>query len=454
MARHRVTVVARDYEALADLVRRYRIGVVRQTARPLRGVGFRVQAVVDSANFDVLRAAGYRLDVLEDLDAEGRVRQREVSAARATRATAGPAAASHYLDVGEIEAALEACATDNPGITTRIALPNPTWEGRQCHALRVGAGAEGERLAIYLLGGIHAREWGSPDILIAFIDRLIAAYRGGTGITLGHKKITATQVKTIVNTKHVYVLPQANPDGRHYSMTVEAMWRKNRRPAASSGPAAGCGGVDLNRNYDFLWDFRRHFHPDAPLANSTDPCDEEIYVGPAAVSEPETKNVVWLLDRNQCIRYLIDIHSYGEMILYNWGDDQDQTTTSAMNFLNPAYDGKRGLANDAAYREYITSADRKTAVKLATKMQAAIKAVRGRTYKVQQSMSLYPTAGTSDDYAFSRHLADPGKPKTYGFTIEWGPETNPTPFHPAYTEMAKIIDEVLAGLLDFCRVAT
>jgi hypothetical protein len=41
----------------------------------------------------------------------------------------------------------------------------------------------GEPSGIYFLGGIHAREWGSPDILINFVEQLCEAYRKQSGIT-------------------------------------------------------------------------------------------------------------------------------------------------------------------------------------------------------------------------------------------------------------------------------
>ena len=83
-------------------------------------------------------------------------------------------------------------------------------------------------------------------------------------------------------------------------------------------------------------------------------------------------------------------------------------------------------------------------------MRAAISAVRGRKYAVTQSMSLYPTAGSSDDYAYSRHLANPSKPKIFSYTIEWGSPDNEAPFHPAYSEMKHIIQEITVALLQFC----
>ena len=97
------------------------------------------------------------------------------------------------------------------------------------------------------------------------------------------------------------------------------------------------------------------------MVTSTDPCSE-IYRGPAAESEPETANVTWLLDRSPNVSYFIDIHSFGEDILYNWGDDDDQTTDPAMNFRNPAFDGKRGIPDSTPggdpekYREYLPAA--------------------------------------------------------------------------------------------------
>src|SRR5664279_582884 len=87
-----------------------------------------------------------------------------------------------YLNVDEVESAIELVADSNPGLTELIELPRSTWEGRTSRAIRVhkgGAIAEG----IYLLGGVHAREWGSSDILISFVQRITDAYRTGTGIT-------------------------------------------------------------------------------------------------------------------------------------------------------------------------------------------------------------------------------------------------------------------------------
>jgi len=366
-----------------------------------------------------------------------------------------------YLNVDEVESAIELVADSNPGSTELIELPRPTWEGRTSRAIRVhkgGAAAEG----IYLIGGVHAREWGSSDILISFVQRITDAYRTGTGITLGGKTFSAPDIGGIVETLEVVVFPQVNPDGRRYSMSVDPMWRKNRRPAGSSSPACAVGGgsgpgVDLNRNYDFLWDFPTKFSPAAPVMTSIDPCSE-IYRGPAASSEPEIQNVTWLFDQHPAVGYFIDIHSFGEDILYNWGDDDNQTTDPEMNFRNAAYDGARGIPDSARggdpekYREYLPNGDLQEMIALGTTMADAIRATHGRRYSVKGAVGLYPTSGTSDDAAYSRHFMDTARKRVLGYTIEWGPEraSIPKSFHPDYPDMVPIIDEVTAALVAFC----
>jgi carboxypeptidase T len=351
-----------------------------------------------------------------------------------------------YLNVNEVESALSVAANPpNAAFSRLITLPNKTWENRTCHALKIASGGGANRPGVYLLGGIHAREWGSCDALIALVEVIQAAYRGNTGITLGGKTFTAANIQSIVNTLDLFVFPQANPDGRNHSMTTDAMWRKNRRPAPAGQTDPACVGVDLNRNYDFLWNYPKYYSPRAPIANSTNACDYQVYVGPSAFSEPETLNVKWLLDNNPNIRFFVDLHSYAELVMYSWGDAVNQSTKATMNFRNPTYDGKRGLKGRSAYREFLPSTDQTTSVNLATRMRDAIHAVRGKTYTVEQDFGLYPTAGTSDDYASSRHLVDSAKGKIYAFTVEWGTE-----FQPPYAEMQNIMQEMTAALLDFC----
>jgi carboxypeptidase T len=444
-----VTIIGRDRPHLVALGRKLRVIVVgyREDKR-----GAVVDAYVPENKIDWLRRNGCEVKLLERIAEHDRERQKQKRAAVATRIRKGRYGdviwGGGYLGVDEVETALALGEKNNPGYVERIPLPHRTWEKRRCHALRIGKSPDKAQMALCLISGVHGREWGGPDILIYFGIRLLKAYREGTGVRLGSKSFSAAQIRSIIETRDLILFPQVNPDGRNFSMDRHPMWRKNRRPAPK-GRNYRSIGVDLNRNFPFMWDFERYFAPNT-VASTRNPTDYETYVGPRPASEPETRNVIWLLDQYPNIQYFVDLHSYGETILHSWSGDENQSDDPAMNFANPAYDGKRGKLHEPGYREYIPAADEKLAVRMGQRMAGAIEKVRGRKYQVQQSVGLYPTAAATDDYAYSRHLLEPGRAKTISYTVEFGRSRASTPFHPPYPEMRKVMREITAGLLELC----
>jgi len=343
-----------------------------------------------------------------------------------------------YMNVVEVESAMAALSVAFPGTCQLITLPNPTHEGRTSHAIRLGLGPLDNRPAMLFIGGQHAREWGSCEICINAATDLLEAYDTNAGLVYGGQSFTASQVRAILERSQIFTFACVNPDGRNHSQTTSPMWRKNRNPV---------NAVDLNRNYDFLWDFATAFSPASPVVVSDVP-SSDTYHGTAPASEPEVRNVVWLLDTYPQIRWLIDIHSFSRLLYHNWGDDQNQITNPPMNFRNTAYDGQRGVSGDAAYREYIRPGDQAAEVCLVERMRDALQAVRGQTYSVGQAFALYPTSGTATDYPYSRHWVDAAKTKTLGFLIEWGTE-----FQPTWAEMENIILDVSSALVAFALAA-
>jgi murein tripeptide amidase MpaA len=347
-----------------------------------------------------------------------------------------------FLNVAEIESALVGLASAYPTLAELITLPFFTAEGRQSHAIRMGS-KQCYRRTVLIISGTHAREWGGPDICINLVADLLEAWVNGTGLSYGGTSYSAGQLQQVLDGVELIVFPDINPDGRNYSQTSYAMWRKNR-----SGT-----GVDLNRNYDFLWNFPVAFSPSAQAAGtlaSNDP-NSDLYHGTGPFSEAETKNVRWLYEQYPNISRFIDIHSYGGDILHPWGDDENQNVTSSMNFLNGAWNGQRGLKADT-YREFITPSDLASLQSAGNAMRAAIGGVRGQSYTLAQSFFLpgwttYPTSGASDDWAFSRHYSNPYQTRVLGYTIEFNKTWT---FFPAWTEMENIILDVDAGLVAFC----
>src|SRR5712692_5525095 len=175
MPRFHVTITGRDYDEMADLVRKYKINVARHTVEKLPE-GYRIDAHANGQQLRALESAGYKVERYEDVDKEGKARQKEVRKV-SKKAVAAEAlhlpASTQYLNVVEVETALAAvAAAPNDSFTKLIKLPNKTWEKRICNALKIGKGSGRGRPAIYFLGGVHAREWGSPDMLINFAQQL------------------------------------------------------------------------------------------------------------------------------------------------------------------------------------------------------------------------------------------------------------------------------------------
>ncbi len=346
-----------------------------------------------------------------------------------------------YLNATEIESAQVALAGAHPGICELITLPHQTFEGRTSHALRIGKKPAGTVEALYLTGGVHAREWGSSDILINLATDLCTAYAANGPITYNGKVFSPAEVRAVVEQMNIIIFPCVNPDGRAYSQTVASGWRKNRNTANSGGVASRIG-VDINRNQPWLWDFATAFNPAAvnSYLSSSNPADD-TYHGPSPVSEPETKNINHLHDTIGKVRWYIDVHSYSEDLLTPWGDDESQTNDPAQSFTNGSFNGHRGLIG-GDYSEFLPNGDAAAVGRLSSAFTRTLAEVRGKFYVAKPSFSLYPTSGTNGDWAYSRHFSDSSKSKTLGFTLEWGTE-----FQPPYSEMEHIIRDVCAGFI-------
>ena len=395
---------------------------------------FEVQGVLDEPEASLLELWGYEVIV------EGDVKELLSKRLKPTRARVQPFSTSAellstvmlsdgYMEVDFMENWCQSMALQFPALCSILKGPNQSWEGRTVSAVHLRAGDQPGLPSIVFTSGVHAAELGGPDSCIYFISRLINAYITKSPLTLGNKTFSGDQIQAILNNVDIFVLSCANPDGRVYVQTRQEWWRKNRNPNVGMNAI----GVDINRNYDFLWS--------SGVGSSFIPADD-TYKGPSAFSEPETRNIQWLLDRSSA-GYFMDIHGPSGLLVYNWGDASDQSLDPTMNFLNPAWDGKRV----PPYAEYINSQDSTSVRQLADRIISAVNSVGNGGYGAQQScMGLYPTTATSDDYAFSRHLANPSQHKTYSFTFEYGGGD----FFPPYDTMRGIIDEVNAAMLELC----
>lgn len=91
------------------------------------------------------------------------------------------------------------------------------------------------------------------------------------------------------------------------------MVRKNRHRYATQ---ANCKdfGVDLNRNYPYMWGYDND-------GSSPSPCEED-YRGPYAGSEPETQAVINFVKNWSNLLFVISMHAYGNLFITPFNYDQ------------------------------------------------------------------------------------------------------------------------------------
>src|SRR5438552_16941661 len=173
MPRYRVRIAGKHYAAMADLVRKHRLNIAGHTGKRAGRRRYGVDAFADSDQIERLKSEGYSVDVLEDVHEAGKKRQSEIRSLTTRELARNVATANHYLNVPDIENSLAAAATgSNAGFTRLIKLPNKTWEGRECHAIKIGQGSVTSRPGIYFLGGIHARDGAARASLFISSSRL------------------------------------------------------------------------------------------------------------------------------------------------------------------------------------------------------------------------------------------------------------------------------------------
>lgn len=312
-----------------------------------------------------------------------------------------------YRTVAQLDSLSNLLATWFPGYFMRFALPEPSVQGRTVYALRLRAGGGGERRGVMVVGGTHSRELMNPDAIIELAVDLFVSHVTGSDITYGNRTLSAAEIKLILDTLDLWLVPCMNPDGREYVMNVDNLWRKNRR----DNPGTECDGVDLNRNFDVVWGVTQG-------QTSCAQCSE-VYCGPQAFSEPETRNIRNVLDTRR-VDCFVDVHSYSELVLWPWGHASSQTTDPTKRFTTlPS--GTCAPIGVPGYQEYIPPRDLQRFQTVGSRIVSAISSVRGRVYTSQPSIALYPTTGTQSDYAYSRHIANSKLGKTYAFTFETGP---------------------------------
>jgi carboxypeptidase T len=212
----------------------------------------------------------------------------------------------------------------------------------------------------FVMGQLHAREITTGDVAYRWIDHLTAGYANDA------------EVKALLDSIEVWVVPIANPDGVEIVQQGGSSPVLQRKNAHGSGCGTGRNGIDLNRNTSSHW---------GSAGSSTSAC-AETYRGASADSEVETKALQQLwrnlyLDKRgtgnaaapaDTRGIVLSMHSYGNLVLFPWGYTNSDSGNDA---------SLRAIARDTA-------------------------AVAGGWRYGQPGEVLYNASGTTDDWVYDQ----------------------------------------------------
>lgn len=215
----------------------------------------------------------------------------------------------------------------------KVVVIGKSWQNRSIYAIFVGDVSK--KPIVLIVGGHHGREHISAQFPLYFAWLLL----------------TNESARKLLDYYSFIIVPLLNPDG--YEVAFTNPWqRKNCRPVDDDGDGLvdedppqdidgdnhiafyrnktcawfegidddkdgklnedWIGGVDLNRNYPFMW-------------NKGIRVKESLqYRGPYPLSEPETKALVSLIEKYKySIVLAVSYHSGARLVLYPWSYSKD-----------------------------------------------------------------------------------------------------------------------------------
>jgi plastocyanin len=312
---------------------------------------------VTAAEYDRLLAAGFRLEIDEELTAEmNQVREPNEEGS-------GIPGYVCYRTVEETLDSISQMVSTYPTLATSVDIGN-SWEKSQGlggYDLMVvkltNSEIPGPKPKLFAMSSVHAREYAPAELNTRFAEYLLQNYG------------TDADATWILDHHEIHLLLQANPDGRKQAETG-LLWRKNKNNNFCAN--TNSRGIDLNRNYSFSWNYCNN-----NSCSSSNQCDL-TYRGASASSEPETQAVEAYVraefpdQREEPIDaappltatgIFFDIHSFSQLVLWPWGFNAPPPNEAQLQTLGR----KLAYFND---------------------------------YYPVQAVGLYPTDGTTDDFAY------------------------------------------------------
>jgi carboxypeptidase T len=326
---------------------------------------------------DIIQVGASFVIVRADAQTAGQIARLGFPVTALAHALDFPPADAAYHNYAEMTADIQAVAAAQPEIVNLFSV-GKSYEGRELWAVKISdnIATDEDEPEVLFIGQHHAREHITLEMTL-YILHLLADNYG-----------TDQQITDLVNSREIYIIFSANPDGSEYDITNDMYngWRKNRQPNAGSGYV----GTDLNRNWGYKW---------GCCGGSSGSASSDTYRGPAAFSSPETQHIRDFINSRvvggkQQIKTAIEFHSYAQLVLWPYG----YTFTDISNDMT-----QDDHAVFAAIGQHMASSN---------------------GYTAMQASDLYITDGSIDDWAY-------GTQKIFMFAFEMGGAS----FYPAGSDI-------------------
>lgn len=191
-----------------------------------------------------------------------------------------------------------------------------TMDERNIYDMVIGDISSSKHIVIH--ASIHAREYITTRLVMKQLAYYLSCLDGGSG---EYKNISYADL--FENTA-VHVIPMVNPDGVTLSqygidgLQTETAVNSVSDIVVSNGAnvntydftqwKANANGVDLNRNYDALWE----------EFDGAEKPSSDRYKGTSIASEPETKALIEITEKYP-VMHTISYHTFGQVIYWYFG---------------------------------------------------------------------------------------------------------------------------------------
>jgi murein tripeptide amidase MpaA len=195
-------------------------------------------------------------------------------------------------------------------------------EGRPLWSATLGKGAK----KVLIVGTCHAREWLNTPLLVRTIEIMAKQYAG-------QASVDGIPVRPVLDQYTIVFVPMQNPDGVILSQFGLASFAPEKheqllamKPVRDDNFTvwkANVRGVDLNRQHSAGpggWTAVKNLNP----TNPGKPWFEN-YVGPHQESEPESRAIADLINRNN-FELVLTYHASGELFYWYYFQDEFSIT--------------------------------------------------------------------------------------------------------------------------------